>query len=91
MIKYYDKPINITLIMNDDITNQHTKYLPNVIATDFDNNHYRFYLQDYNPINIGDTDTKINKPDGQLGTLGLPYTFKKNYIKDILSNGNSIL
>lgn len=91
-VKYFEKPRNYLLIIDtyeNDIWCE--KFLPNVIAVDFDEQYYRFYLQDYNPKYIGDNETFICKPDGQIGSLGLPYVFNKEYIKDILLNGKSIL
>ena len=59
-------------------------FLEDVIAIDFDDKHYRFYLESFNPKYIGDIKTKVYKPDGQLGSLGLPYTFNKDEVKYML-------
>ena len=72
---------NITIVLNKD---DKEIFLPDVIATDFDDKHFRFYLAMFNPKYIGDKETKVYKPDGQLGTLGLPYTFRKDEVKYML-------
>ena len=83
MIKYFDIPLNIVVITkeyNEEI------FLQDVIALDIDDKYYRFYLSMFNPKQLGDTKTKVFKPDGQLGSLGLPYVFIKEQIKEIITH-----
>ena len=80
-IEYLTENENITIVMKN---NDKEIFLEDVIATDFDDEHYRFYLAMFNPKYLGDKETKVFKPDGQLGTLGLPYTFRKDEIKYML-------
>lgn len=80
-LEYLTEQENITIVLKSD---DREIFLPNVIATDFDDKHYRFYLEMFNPKYIGDTETKVYKPDGQLGSLGLPYTFNKDEVKYML-------
>lgn len=80
-IEHLTEQENITIVLK---SNDREIFLPNVIATDFDDKHYRFYLEMFNPKYIGDIETKVYKPDGQLGSLGLPYTFNKDEVKYML-------
>ena len=79
-VEYLDTSLNLTVIMkekNEEI------FLQDVIAIDFDDKYYRFYLAMFNPKVIGDIKTKVYKPDGQLGSLGLPYVFNKEQVENI--------
>lgn len=83
MIEHLDTPLNIVVYMKE----RHKEiFLEDVIAIDFDDKYYRFYLSMFNPKSIGDIETKVFKPDGQLGSLGLPYVFNKDMVYDIKPN-----
>ena len=83
MIEHLDTPLNFTVIIKE---NNEQIFLQDVITIDFDDKYYRFYLAMFNPKIIGDNKTKVYKPDGQLGTLGLPYVFNKEQVREVIYN-----
>lgn len=85
-VEYLNTPLNITIIMKE---NDEEIFLQDVIAYDNDDKYFRFYLSMFNPKYIGDIKTKVYKPDGQLGSLGLPYVFNKSMVKDISLNAKA--
>lgn len=80
-IEKLEEQENITVVMKE---NDKEIFLPNVIATDFDDKYYRFYLAMYNPKIVDNEILMINKTDGQLGSVGLPYVFIKSQVKYII-------
>lgn len=76
-MKYLSEPMNITLIPNNSY--EDIIFLPDVIAIDEDEEHYRFYLSEFNP-SISNNIFLERKPDGTIGIPTLPYTFKKKQI-----------
>lgn len=82
-VEYLDTPLCMTVIMKEK---NEQIFLQDVIAIDFDEKYYRFYLAMFNPKVIGDVKTKVYKPDGQLGSLGLPYTFNKKQVREVIYN-----
>ena len=82
-VEYLDTPLNFIVIMKEK---NEQVFLQDVIAIDFDDKYYRFYLAMFNPKVIGDVKTKVYKPDGQLGSLGLPYVFNKKQVREVIYN-----